>query len=302
MKAIKNNRIIMTDFKTIGIVGLGLIGGSLALEIKKRKIAEKVIGFSRKYSTLEKAKVDGLIDEYFVDFEEGIKNVDFLIISTPINVIKDYFLKIKRINPDILITDVASVKNKIVKDALEILGKNSNFVGSHPIAGSDRSGISAVQENLFENKFVIITPSDYTKEENILRVKKFWTAVGSQTIILSPEEHDRLLALTSHLPHFLVYLLLSLMYEQNIDALLPGIGTGFLDTTRIGKSSPELWAEIFIANKENILNYISIFENNLSEMVDILKKDDIQKLTEKLLSFKKVRDELDGKRQNIQRN
>ncbi|HPP30803.1 MAG TPA: prephenate dehydrogenase/arogenate dehydrogenase family protein, partial [bacterium] len=108
----------MTKFKTIGITGLGLIGGSLALEIKRRNVAERVVGFSRRYSTLEKAKAQGLIDEYFTDFERGIKNLDLLIIATPVSVIKDYFLKINKVHPFLLVTDVASVKEKIVKEAV----------------------------------------------------------------------------------------------------------------------------------------------------------------------------------------
>ncbi len=293
----------MTKFKTIGITGLGLIGGSLALEIKRRNVAERVVGFSRRYSTLEKAKAQGLIDEYFTDFERGIKNLDLLIIATPVSVIKDYFLKINKVHPFLLVTDVASVKEKIVKEAVEILGRDSNFVGSHPIAGSDRSGIESAQKNLFEGKFVVITPCEYTKKENVSKIQDFWIALGAKTILISPEKHDRLLALTSHLPHFIVYLLLSLLEEiEDRDFLLPCIGTGFLDTTRIGKSSPELWAEIFIANRENLLNYIAEFEKNLSEMIKILEERDFQKLTEKLVRFKKVREEIDGKSQNIQRS
>ncbi|MCM8830323.1 MAG: prephenate dehydrogenase [Candidatus Omnitrophica bacterium] len=290
----------MTRFKTIGIVGIGLIGGSLALEIKKRGIAEKVVGFSRRHSTLEKAKTLGLIDEYFINFDDGIKNIDFLVIATPISAIKEYFLRINKVYPSILVTDVASVKEKIVKEAVEILGRDSNFVGSHPIAGSDKSGIEAIQKNLFKDKFVVITPCKYTKEENILKIKDFWESLGAKTILISPEEHDRLLAITSHLPHFIVYLLLSLLEESNNrNLLLSCIGTGFLDTTRIGKSSPELWAEIFIANRENLLKYLSKFEKILSAMVKILKEGNIEELTRKLYSFKKIRDELNGEIKNI---
>lgn len=290
----------MAKFGKIGITGLGLIGGSLALEIKKRKLAEKVIGFSRRHSTLEKAKSQGLIDYYYTNFEDGIRETDFLIIATPVDVIRDYLLKIKKNNPSILVTDVASVKSEVVKDAIKILGRNSNFVGSHPIAGSEKGGIESVRENLFENKFVIITPCRYTKKENVEKIKEFWIDIGSIPVILSPEEHDRLLALTSHIPHLIVFLLLSLFEKiKDKDSLLPCIGSGFLDTTRIGSSSPELWAGIFISNKKNILKYLYKFEKNLSEMGKIIRKGDKKKLTDKLTTFKKVRDEINAKRQNI---
>ncbi|MDD3726618.1 MAG: prephenate dehydrogenase/arogenate dehydrogenase family protein [Candidatus Ratteibacteria bacterium] len=291
----------MAKFQKVGITGIGLIGGSLALDIKKRKIAKTVVGFSRRQSTLEKAKAIGLVDACFSNFEDGIKDIDLLVLATPIGVIKEYFLKIKKHNPGLLVTDVASVKSPVVKDAIRILGKDSNFVGSHPIAGSDRSGIDAVRKNLFEGKFVIITPCRYTKGENISKIQDFWAALGSTTVILSPEEHDRLLALTSHIPHFIVYLLLSLFDKfKDKSTLLPCIGTGFIDTTRIGGSSPEMWAEIFIANRKNILGYLSEFKQNMSDIVEILKEGDVKRLTEKLAGYKKVRDELDEKRENFQ--
>lgn len=287
-------------FQKIGITGMGLIGGSLALEIKKRKLAERVIGFSRRQSTLEIAKTRGLIDMYCTNFEEGIKDIDLLVIATPVGVIKDYFLKIKKNNPSLLVTDVASVKEPIVRDAIRILGKDSNFVGSHPISGSDKSGIDAVSENLFERKFVIITPCKYTKKENISKITNLWTSLGATAIILSPEEHDRLLALTSHLPHFIVYLLLSLFKKvKDKEKIFPCIGSGFRDTTRIGKSSPEMWAEIFISNRKNLLKYLTEFEHNMCEMIKILKEGNIKKMTEELTILKKVRDELDGKGKDI---
>ena len=292
----------MAEFKNIGIAGIGLIGGSLALEVKKRKIAEKVVGFSRRHSTLEKAKSQGLIDEYFIDFEEGVKNLNLLVIATPVGAVKDYFLKIQKAHPHLLVTDVSSIKEKIVNDALAILGRDSNFVGSHPIAGSDKSGIESVQENLFQGKFAIITPREYTKEENISRIKEFWVALGSEVVLLSPEEHDRLLALTSHFPHFLIFTLILLLEKaEDKEKLLSCIGTGFLDTTRIGKSLPEMWAEIFIANRENLLNILSEFEDNLSEMVRIVRDGNVKELTEKLTGIKKTREELNGKKKHISR-
>jgi len=291
----------MGRFKNVGIVGLGLIGGSLALEIKKRGIAVCVTGFSKRLSTLKKAKEQGLIDEYLVNFEDGLKDLDFLVIATPINVIKNYFVQIKRCKPALFVIDVASVKERVVKDADAILGWNSNFVSCHPIAGSEKSGIDAVKERLFENKFVIVTPSEHTREENLLKVKEFWRLLGSIPVIMSPSEHDRLLALTSHLPHLVVYSLISLVEEsgEKRERLSNCIGTGFLDTTRIGKSSPELWTEIFMANKKNLFFWISKFEQNLSEIKEMLGKNSCEKLTEKLKILKQIREELDEKGRDI---
>lgn len=296
-----NVNVSMGKFKNIGIAGLGLIGGSLALEIKKRGIAYRVTGFSRKPSTLERAKSRGIIDEYFLDFEKGLNDLDFLVISTPIRVMNDYFTKIRKYNPALLVTDAASIKENIVKDAEAILGKDSNFVGSHPMAGSEKSGIDAVRENLFEKRFVVITPAEHTKEKNVTRVKDFWKSLGAIPVILSPSEHDRLIALTSHLPHLAVYSLISTMAKtaEKNEKLFNCIGTGFLDTTRIGKSNPELWAEIFIANKKNLLFWISEFEKKLLEIKEMLEEENYEKLTGKLNVLKKTREEMDEKRRDI---
>ncbi len=291
----------MGKFKNIGIAGLGLIGGSLAIEIKKRGIACRVTGFSKRPSTLKKAKNRGIIDEYFLDFEEGIAGLDFLIISTPIGVMNGYFSKIARRNPSLLVTDAASVKEKVVKDAEAILGKDSNFVGSHPMAGSEKSGIDAAVENLFENRFVIITPSRHTKKENVTRVKGFWKSIGAVPLVFSPGEHDSLVAATSHLPHLAVFSMIALVEKagkknRNLNRC---IGAGFLDTTRIGKSNPELWAEIFTANRKNLLLRIGEFEKSLSEMKEMLEKDACGKLAAKLDILKKTREKWDGKKQCI---
>jgi prephenate dehydrogenase len=295
--------VSMGKFKNVGIVGLGLIGASLALEIKKRNIAVSVTGFSRRLSTLKKSKEQGLIDKYFVDFEDGLKDLNLLMIATPISVMKNYFVKIKKYNPALFVMDVASVKEGVIKDAYAVLGKDSNFVGCHPIAGSEKSGIEAVKENLFDGRVVIITPSEHTKKENILKVKRFWKLLGSIPVVMSPSEHDRFLALTSHLPHLLVYALISLItgFEGKRKVLSSCIGTGFLDTTRIGKSSPELWAEILIANRDNLLPWILEFEQILSGMKGMLERGSCEELTKKLISLKKAREGLDEKRRDIQK-
>lgn len=287
----------MARFKNVGVVGLGLIGGSIALEIKKRGISEKVTGFSRRIETLEKAKKVGWIDAYFQNFEDGLKDLDFLILATPIDTIKEYFLKINRQKSSVVFTDVASVKEKIVNEAMAILGENSNFVPSHPLAGSEKSGIDAVKENLFEKKYVIITPYKNIKENHIRLVKDFWESLGGKTFFLSPAEHDRLIGLTSHLPHLIVYSLISLIEKSGSEhgQLFRCMGSGFLDTTRIGKSNPELWADIFIANKRNICMWIDEFENVLKEMKVIIEDGSSEKLKMMLNNLKSLREKADEK-------
>jgi|LSQX01.1.fsa_nt_gb prephenate dehydrogenase len=286
----------MKKFKNIGIVGLGLIGSSIALEIKKRKLSEKTTGFSRRLETLKKAKEKGLIDEYFQNFEEGLKDLDFLILATPIEIVKEYFTKIKKEGSKVLVTDVASIKEKIVEESLNILGKENNFVPSHPMAGSEKSGMDGVKDNLFEEKYVIITPTDNTDKNNISVVEGFWESLGAKTFFLSPSEHDKLIGLTSHFPHLMVYSLMSLFEKhQKKEVLFRCVGTGFSDTTRIGKSNPDLWANIFLTNKKNMIYWIEEYEKALQEIKELLLNDSFDKLRFNLSQLKMVREKVDEK-------
>ncbi|MGB9677169.1 MAG: prephenate dehydrogenase, partial [Candidatus Ratteibacteria bacterium] len=198
----------MPEFKNIGIIGIGMIGGSLGLDLKKKRIAEKIIGYSRKKETMEKAVKNKIIDMYYENPEELIEKVDFLILATPIGSMEGYIKLIKRVKPDIFFTDVASVKKIICEKVKKVIGENSNFVGSHPISGSEKSGIDYVREGLFENKTVVITPTEKTNKIAKEKTKRIWYTLGSKVFEMSPEEHDKILAFTSHLPHFLVYSLL----------------------------------------------------------------------------------------------
>lgn len=283
----------MSEFRKIGIIGIGLIGGSIGIEIKKRKVADHVIGYSRKLETMEKAVKRGIIDRYFTNPEEVISEADFLILTTPIGVLKEYFRIIKKVKPDIFFTDVASVKKNVCDSALKILGSKSNFIGSHPIAGSEKSGIDAARESLFENKVIILTPTKWTKRKAKEITKKFWENLGGKVIFMTPENHDKILGFTSHLPHFLVYVLLSLGNKFNSKIMKNCFGTGFLDTTRIGKSECNMWVEIFENNKKNLNFWISLFEKEMKEFKKTLNKNNSEKLLELLKQGKSFREKIE---------
>jgi prephenate dehydrogenase len=289
----------MEKFKNLGIVGIGLIGGSIAADVKKKGIAGYVTGFSRRLSTLKKAKDKGLIDEYFTDFTAGVKELDFLVICTPVGIVEEYMRKIRAYNSRLLFTDTASVKGEIVRRALEIFGEKGNFVGSHPIAGSEKNGIDAAQENLFKGKEVIITPLPFSSSESVEKVKSFWRALGSKMIIMDAEEHDRIMALTSHFPHLLVYAFLSLFGQESGKETGRFTGSGFTDTTRIGKSNGKLWSEILLSNRENLFVLLSRFRNCLDEFEGILKGYDKKKLIVKLENCRKIKGKIDDQKGNI---
>ncbi len=279
----------MENLKTIGIIGLGMIGGSICVDLKRKHIFEKVIGYSRNIQTMKKALKMGIIDQFCENPEEIIRGVDFLILSTPINVIEGYLILINKIRPDIFFTDVASVKEIVCKKVDEIIGKKSNFIGSHPISGSEKKGIDSIKEGLFENKLVVITPTKNTKKNVKEIVKKFWEKLGSRVIEMEPKKHDKILGFTSHLPHFLVYVLLY-VGEKNKKILDGCFGSGFLDTTRIGKSNPEMWIDIFFANKKNLTKWIEIFERELKIFKKFLNDDKINELFEALNKSKLFRE------------
>lgn len=291
----------MRKFSRLGIVGLGLMGGSLARAIKRGNLADEVVGFSRRIKTLKKAKKLGWIDIYQLDFQKGVSQVDFLILATPIGVLENYFQEIKTANPKLLVTDVSSVKDFVVKQAEKILGKENNFVGSHPITGSEKSGLDYAPADLFQGRVVILTPTRATDKKSLKKVADFWELLGSKVVYLSPKEHDRILGLTSHLPHLLAFTLAGLLQKEvRQQALKYCIGPGFLDTTRIARSSPDLWTEIFLYNRKNIAVWSRFFCESLVRISrDISTASDVsvqkqlagaQQLREKVENIKRQRE------------
>jgi len=282
----------MKDFERVGIVGLGLIGGSIAKTIKKRNKEIKVYGFSRRRTTLTKAKRQNIIDLYFLNFEKLLRSSEFLILCTPIDKIEYYFREIKKSNKKIIVTDVASVKEEIVKKGEEILGKKFPFIGSHPMTGSEKAGLDASSENLFEGKNVIITPTKYSEKDILKKIENFWEFLGSKTFLLSPSQHDKFVSLTSHLPHLIVFQFLKVISEKN-GKLKNCIGTGFIDTTRIGKSNIEMWAEIFSLNRENILKAIEKFQKEIEKTKKFIEKGEKSKIIKEFEKGKKWREKIE---------
>ncbi len=285
-------------FNNIGIVGLGLIGGSLALAIKSSGVSAAVTGFSRSPSTLDKAVRRGIVDRCCDKFEDGLHELDFLVVATPIGKIAGYLSRLKDSGRGgILVTDVASVKMPVVADASRILGDAGNFVGSHPLAGSEKRGIDSAREGLFRGRYVVITPDGNSKQENVDRIKSFWKSLGSIPVILAPDEHDRLIALTSHLPHLLAYsVMYSMLGFKDKKKLVACSGKGLLDTTRIAASDPGLWAEIFRLNRSELLYWVEEFERCFRELKSDLAEGSFDKLEDKLASAQKLRSRFDEER------
>ncbi|MDD5291883.1 MAG: prephenate dehydrogenase [Candidatus Omnitrophica bacterium] len=251
-------------FNRITIIGVGLIGGSLAKDIKKKKLCNKLAGFFRNKHKLNKAIREKIVDIGCSDLKESIKNSDLVILALPINHIIRTMFEIKKIaDSKTIIMDVGSTKNKIAQVADKL---GLNFVGTHPLAGSEKKGIDFSAERLFDNSKVIITPTKKTNKKAIRKVKTLWEKLNANVITLSPQQHDKIISFTSHLPHLVSFSLINSIPQK----FLPFGASGLKDTTRIALSDAEIWSDIFLNNKE-LLKSLDALRKELGEMARLIK-------------------------------
>lgn len=276
--------------KRIAIIGTGLIGGSLGKAVLEKNIADQVIGVCRRQVSLTAAVKSGsLTTGYVNDYEEALKGVDIIVIATPVHAIKKILKNLADVLNDskIIVTDVGSTKEEIVKYAAQFKDSFS-FVGAHPLAGSEKKGVEYANSHLFENSVCIVTPTNETLDENYERVKSLWEKTGARIVRLEPKIHDEYLAFSSHLPHIVAYALAGALGENFSKDM---VATGFKDTTRIALSDPELWKDIFMSNKQNVINAIARVKEILSGIEEDLALDKEAELVKKLKKYKGIRDE-----------
>ncbi|MFA6217080.1 MAG: prephenate dehydrogenase [Candidatus Omnitrophota bacterium] len=261
----------MKPFNTIAIVGTGLIGGSLALDIKKHKLAQTILGLSRSAHTIATAKRKGIIDKGSQDITL-LKDADFIILATPVKTILALAPAIAReIKPTCIVIDVGSTKEKIVVRLSKLFPR---FVGCHPLAGSEKRGIENASGNLFMNSVCIITPLTSTDKKALGRVTAFWRTLGARIFFISPQKHDLALSFISHFPHIIAFALINAVPSQ----YLPIAPNSLRDTTRVASSEPELWADIFLTNRVNLEKTIKIFQENLALFQSAIRRNDKRKL------------------------
>ena len=249
------------------MAGVGLICGSLALDMRRRKLVKQVIGYGRSESNLKTAKKKGLIDSYFLRPEDFPAGVDFLMMGTPVETIvplTQAFLP--KLEPGCIVSDVGSVKGEIVRGMEKILPKNIAFIAGHPIAGSEQWGAQAARENLFVRHRCVLTPTKKTDKRALNKVAELWRQVGADVEIMDPDTHDQVLGVISHLPHVLVYALVNALNRTNVKNvdLKSYCAGGFKDFTRIASSRPELWRDICLMNRKalgrSLTEYIKYLE------------------------------------------
>ena len=258
------------------IIGLGLLGGSIGKDCIANHHVKHVIGFGKNKKTLETAKQLNLVHHISDDYTD-IQDADLVIIATPVRQIDKVLNQIKpHLSEKTIITDVGSTKYNVLTKAKSILGEHfKNFIGSHPIAGSEKHGPEAAQESLFHDKNIIVTTHDQNNDKEINVIKSFWHLLKGKVIIMDAQQHDEIFYTVSHLPHALAMIFMNMIFQKsNKEQLLNFAASGFRDFTRIAASSPEMWKDIFIDNKDACINDLAEFKKQIEFFEKILNDED----------------------------
>ena len=275
----------------ITIIGVGLIGGSLALALKERNLAKVVFGYGRDQSRLEEAQKSNVIDAFSTNIKEAIDEANIIVIATPVGTFKDILHQIEPlISSNVIITDVGSTKSDIVNIVNDVLkDKSSCFIPAHPIAGKERSGFEVSDSKLYDGKKVIITPQETNSPESIDVIDQMWKNVGADVDFMSAESHDNLLGMTSHLPHMLAFSLVNYLVDQNPNASIYA-GGGFKDFSRIASGDAIMWRDICLQNKNQIMNHLKGYQSTLDDLLEAINDEDSEKLGQLFTTAKKTRD------------
>jgi prephenate dehydrogenase len=263
--------------KKLVIFGVGLIGGSVALALKKAKNTAEIIGVGRSAESLQSALDLGVIDAASSDVATAIKDADIILIAAPVAQTPAILNAIKpHLNASTVITDAGSTKGDVLQCAKDILGDQFHqFVGGHPIAGAEKSGVTAAMADLYLNKNVVITPTVKTSPEAIASVKALWQECGANVSEMTAATHDGIFAAVSHLPHLLAFALVDdIASRANAEQLFGFAASGFRDFTRIAGSHPEMWRDISLANRTALLNELDAYQAELARLHDLLERED----------------------------
>jgi len=259
------------DFGDITIVGVGLLGGSLGLAVKAVRPGARIVGVGHRRSSLDEALAVGAADAVTLDAAEGVKTADLVILCTPVGLFEPLLRQMApALKPRCVVTDVGSTKAGVVRTAERILRDRAAFVGSHPIAGSERRGVSFARGDLFAGKTCILTPTARTPSAALKRVDRFWNELGMRTVQMTPARHDRALARVSHLPHALAALLVNVQNADDLDLA----GTGFIDTTRIAGGDPVMWRDICLTNRKALDTALAGYVKHVDKLRKSLAEGD----------------------------
>jgi prephenate dehydrogenase len=283
------------NFSKITVIGLGLIGGSLALALKRAGNVGVVYGVDIDDTAIEYAIREHIIDAGSRDLRAAVNDSDVVVIATHVGIIPKIAKSLAPIlPPNTAVTDVGSVKANVVTEIESMLPKSVSFVGGHPISGTERSGICHSSADLFKEKRCILTPTVNTNDESLVRVRNLWESIGAKVYTMTPEAHDRVFAYVSHLPHAVAYALLNSVASQEGRAaeIFDFAGGGLKDFTRIGASSPEMWSDILAANRENVLAAILDFKDEIEKIRVAIEKGNLKRLKDILSNAARFKEDL----------
>ncbi len=268
---------VKPEFGKVVIFGVGLIGGSFALALKAAEQVEEVVGFGRSLATLTQALDLGIIDRVGANAGQEVADADLVLIATPVGQMPEIMERIAPyLGPETVVTDGGSTKSDVATVARSAFGERiGQFVPAHPIAGAENSGAAAARADLYREKKVVLTPLSENPVLNVARVRSAWEWCGALIHELRPEEHDRIFAAVSHLPHLLSFALVhELALRENRDLLFSFAASGFRDFTRIAASHPEMWRDICLANRAALLEELDRYRSQLDELHDVLLRGD----------------------------
>ena len=277
----------------LAVVGLGLLGGSVAKAVRAHGLARQIVAIGRRLDTIEAARRDGTVDEVTTDLARGLAGADVCILATPVATLEAQLPAVWQAAAEgALITDVGSTKARIVASAERLARERPlRFVGSHPMAGSDRSGYGVARVDLFQGATVILTPTERTDPDALARTADFWQALGGRIVRLDPVAHDRAVAAVSHLPHLVADVLVDTVMRME-PGYLEVAGRGFKDTTRIAAGSPPVWREIFHDNRQALGEALAAFRKSLDHLEALVAAGDGDALERELDRLKQVRERL----------
>ncbi len=283
-------------FRQVAIVGVGLIGGSLGMILKRQGLADRVVGVGRSLGNLDLAVQRGAIDAYERDPKAAMPGTELVILATPV---ESYATHLKEwgslLEPGTIVSDVGSVKGSLVEQVESLIPAGVHFVGAHPIAGKETSGVGAGSVDLFTGALCMITPTANTDPQAVLTVQQVWEATGSVVRSIDPFVHDWILGAVSHLPHVAAFALMNALMnlqQQGNAELLEYSGGGLRDATRIAASSPEMWRDIFLGNHENLLIMIEALEKELQRFKALIQAKDGPGLEREIAKAREARQRL----------
>lgn len=287
------------QFGRVAIIGTGLVGGSLALALRECGAAGEIVGAGRSATTLQRALELGMVDRLESDPAHAARDADLIVIATPVGVMTQVMRAIgPAVSPGAVVTDAGSVKGIVVDAARATLGPLfSAFVPAHPVAGTEKSGPDAAFATLFRDHVVIMTPVDETRADAIQKVRDMWSVVGARVIEMTVDEHDRILALTSHLPHLLAFSLVGYLADQpDRDRCLELAAGGFYDFTRIASSDPVMWRDICLGNRKHLARAVRELRSVLKQMAQGIDSGDGEFLSSRFERARNVRARVSDRR------